>query len=1126
MSNYSISSGPRAPRPQSSALSTLSQSRPTLSSSLAPLRPHSSASVRPTSRLSQRPQSRHAKANQNRLLPLCEQLVSQFLPRSDTGEDEEKRDKEDEQRRKLVDMVLERVESTTLNKAGASLGIKSAGTIISGHAQKARINSRDALADAMETCYRQLKAHLSKNSDLDQDFTIAHLPDHIQLLLALSQAPTTSTVAYASIYLENLTNPPAPPQALTWAEILRDDPYEGQHWQGVHGLPSGSVKGIRSPEDEDDYLDDSPSLSPLDSDDMDLDSTDDDETFPVSPEPRQSFLEAPIVEPALTRPLHAYAHRKDMEDLQKRQYWRPEWKMTERLGVRFDIGDASVLGPTLQKVLGRGPQNGLPAEILQLSDRYIYERDAVREILMALQGRSNMLLDWQELGFTVSKNTPKLLHLSLLSQYSIVSAFAKTATTLQKLRQFTKAIISPPPSSRISVTRRATRTLEAFADAVREEVQALNVWCADRERQSCEALAGSAPTSQSSIESSNPNEGKLVISLLSTEKAVRDSFSEAFQVLWDIISKVIGTSPSGSNEWTLPNSRLPPSISIAHLLDTLFLSVQEHLERGDGVVADTIMRVFVKTAQPVWTMIGRWLKDGMAVGIGFDARASEQLDDEFFIECNGLGTGVMGMGLLDPDFWAEGFTLRDGVREEEEGMDRRRGIPAFLLHVAEPVLSSGKAVGLLEVLDVTSEVQLKWRSFSELISVASQPVTTAADSQSGLFSVSVDTLSSLIYEELTPYCLATGARLAEVVAQDCDLFQHLQTTENLYFMGRGDVMSQFSDLLFAKMDGQQNWADFHFLNSAFNDTVEANSNAGAKDWIHLPLVRLSYRSQEHHKNISRTVRAIEGLLVEYAVPFPLTYIFSPKAMQVYGEVLVFLLQIRRAKSVLERILVRGDSRKMGNELKVFYALRGRLKWFIDMFLTFVTTYVIHAQVLKFHKELAGAKSLDEMIRLHDEHLDKIQGRCLLQEATSSLHRAILTILDLCFHFGDIFAGFGSDTAPTLDLSRASVSRRRHHHSRRQRRQRKNVIGFFDAPAGEDSSSEDDSEVDEAVSLSMAATTISTADEGVLERIDKMSAELDGLVRFIRRGTESLAGGGADAAATFGILAFALEDWDL
>jgi gamma-tubulin complex component 5 len=54
---------------------------------------------------------------------------------------------------------------------------------------------------------------------------------------------------------------------------------------------------------------------------------------------------------------------------------------------------------------------------------------------------------------------------------------------------------------------------------------------------------------------------------------------------------------------------------------------------------------------------------------------------------------------------------------------------------------------------------------------------------------------------------------------------------------------------------------------------------------------------------------------------------------------------------------------------------------------------------------------------------------------------------------------------------------------------------------------------------------STDDEALSDRLDKMSTELDGLIRFIRRGVETLAGGTGEAAPAFGVLAFSLEDWD-
>ena len=130
---------------------------------------------------------------------------------------------------------------------------------------------------------------------------------------------------------------------------------------------------------------------------------------------------------------------------------------------------------------------------------------------------------------------------------------------------------------------------------------------------------------------------------------------------------------------------------------------------------------------------------------------------------------------------------------------------------------------------------------------------------------------------------------------------------------------------------QKPWSDFHLLNTLFNDVIKVNISADAKEWLNPSLVRLSYRGSREDRSIKRTVKAIDGLLVEYAIPFPLTYIFQPTTIQGYCDILVFLLQVRRAKSVLERVFVRrgrGWEKRLKEELKVLYAMRSRLSWFI------------------------------------------------------------------------------------------------------------------------------------------------------------------------------------------------------
>jgi gamma-tubulin complex component 5 len=128
------------------------------------------------------------------------------------------------------------------------------------------------------------------------------------------------------------------------------------------------------------------------------------------------------------------------------------------------------------------------------------------------------------------------------------------------------------------------------------------------------------------------------------------------------------------------------------------------------------------------------------------------------------------------------------------------------------------------------------------------------------------------------------------------------------------------------MDSGQTWSDFHFLNNTFRDTL----NKLSINQIEPTLVHFSY-SGSRDKASRGTVDALDDLLVEYAAPFPLTYVFGTHASGVYCSIFVFLLQIRRAKNVLEGahmrdIASRKESKKYPN--KVTFAMRSKLVWFI------------------------------------------------------------------------------------------------------------------------------------------------------------------------------------------------------
>lgn len=95
--------------------------------------------------------------------------------------------------------------------------------------------------------------------------------------------------------------------------------------------------------------DSTPSLSPLNSDDLALDDEDDsfssleydNDRRPEHPSTNNSSPELPS---SSRRAVPSYEHRKQFEELRAKQYWRDDWHTDADVYSRFDIGDPSSLG--------------------------------------------------------------------------------------------------------------------------------------------------------------------------------------------------------------------------------------------------------------------------------------------------------------------------------------------------------------------------------------------------------------------------------------------------------------------------------------------------------------------------------------------------------------------------------------------------------------------------------------------------------------------------------------------------------------------------------------------------------------------------------------------------------------
>jgi gamma-tubulin complex component 5 len=341
--------------------------------------------------------------------------------------------------------------------------------------------------------------------------------------------------------------------------------------------------------------------------------------------------------------------------------------------------------------------------------------------------------------------------------------------------------------------RLVTRTVEAFSEAVEIQIGIFNSWCANREREIILSLVGKGPP--------------LTVSLLKLEKAVRDSFSQVFDALLDVLRTVMRKASGRQNKnmevWMLldlPIQLSPFTMSIL-LLDTLLTAADSSSSNGDMETSKALMQVFTASAEPIWTMTGLWLNHGMPTqdqALVQEGDSLTALDDEFFIQDNGLS-------ILDSDFWTDGFTIRDANPEARAS----ESASVLLDLIANHVLRAGKAVGLLRILDLPlinegtpgPTWMTDWPTFTALLH---------EHHAAALVETSKEHLARFVHDIVLPRCQIPQKQLAQMAISECDLWLHLTAIEELYLMRKGDALSYFSDALFAKV-GQASARDIDIL---------------------------------------------------------------------------------------------------------------------------------------------------------------------------------------------------------------------------------------------------------------------------------------------------------------------------
>ncbi|KAM5564734.1 gamma-tubulin complex component 5 [Rosa sericea] len=257
----------------------------------------------------------------------------------------------------------------------------------------------------------------------------------------------------------------------------------------------------------------------------------------------------------------------------------------------------------------------------------------------------------------------------------------------------------------------------------------------------------------------------------------------------------------------------------------------------------------------------------------------------------------------------------------------------------------------------------------------------------------------IVQECLTAYiqkqvdCI--GRHVLSKLMNDWKLMDELAVLRAIYLLGSGDLLQHFLTIIFNKLDKGETWDDDFELNTILQESIRNSADGvllSVPDSLIVSLTKnqdLNGNEQPSMASLPSTPRksransfgmdGLDLLQFTYKVSWPLELIANAEAIKKYNQVMGFLLKVKRAKFVLDkarRWMWKGRGRA-ANSFKHHWLVEQKLLHFVDAFHQYVMDRVYHNAWRELCEGMAAARSLDEVIEVHESYLLSIQRQCFV-----------------------------------------------------------------------------------------------------------------------------------------------------
>ena len=452
------------------------------------------------------------------------------------------------------------------------------------------------------------------------------------------------------------------------------------------------------------------------------------------------------------------------------------------------------------------------------------------------------------------------------------------------------------------------------------------------------------------------------------------SISRYMQQVYDIIIKL----ESGSN------AELPFDI-----LELLFDKTCANQSTGDEGGYEYMAKLFFECFHIYLRPIRRWMEAGLL----------SNLDQVMFV----------GKSLEDvpmDSVWRDQYYLIQDANSKLHA-------PTFLHVTAHKIFNTGKSVIFLRNLgyeeDRSGEEYFDARAMT-YESVCQLPDFGMVSPFTELFDMAFDAW-------ITRSHRSASLMLHTKLESECGLQRSLDALEHIYFFRSGALSADVAFKLFEGINhGGLEWSDSFVLTELFHKTFRATT---CIDLECLEIRSVTDTTGRDRLRVKRSMDTLEDLQITYLLPWPIANIIPAKSLKVYARIFVFLLQIHRAKYLLQmQRLPRSASPTVDRDILQLYSLHHRLLWFTDVILSYVTDMVLSASTIDMRMNMRRAEDVDAMIAVHEAYVSLLQDRCFLTQQNGPIHQAVISLLDLTVLFSDVHSLYVSRTEEPRGASKA------------------------------------------------------------------------------------------------------------